>query len=72
MSASAEIALDDDVLEALDAFIADHEAPPAEPMTRQDALNIIIRDWLMGQGYMALPGDDSQIVPAMEAAQVPK
>ena len=40
-------------------------------MTYDNAVNVIVRDWLMGQGYIPLP-DDAGITPALEAAKVPK
>lgn len=40
-------------------------------MTYDDAVNVIVRDWLMGQGYMPLPDDDDSIIPAPDAAKVP-
>lgn len=41
-------------------------------MSYDDAVNVIVRDWLMSQGYLDLPGDPDQITPALDAALVPK
>ena len=64
--------LDAELLAAMEKFIADRDEPPNGKMTHADAVNVILRDWLMGQGYLALPGDPDPIVPALEAAGVPK
>ena len=66
------IKLDEELLDSMEQFIADHDAPPRARMTYDDAVNVMVRDWLMGQGYLALPGDTDEIVPALEAAAVPK
>lgn len=66
------VTLEAELLEGLDRFIADRNEPPRGQMTQEDAINVILRDWLMGQGYIALPGATDAIVPALEAARVPK
>jgi hypothetical protein len=45
--------LDEDLITGLDNFIADHVHPEAGTLSRNDAINRILRDWLTGQGYVA-------------------
>lgn len=40
-------------------------------MTHDDAVQVIVRDLLMAQGYMSLPNDDASITTALDAARVP-
>lgn len=70
VASDPHIALDVDLVEALEAFIEERDAPPAARMSWNEAINVVLRDWLTGQGYLALP--DEEIVPALEAANVPK
>lgn len=66
------ITLEDELLDGLEQFIADRNEPPRGKMTCDDAVNVIVRDWLMGQGYMPLPGNPDDITPALAAAKAPK
>jgi len=66
------IKLEEELLDGVEQFIADRDSPPRGKMTYADAVNVIVRDWLMGQGYVPLPGDPGEITPALEAARVPK
>lgn len=66
------VELEQELLDGLDRFIADRAEPPRGTMTYDDAVNVILRDWLMGQGYVPLPADPDGITPALEAAQVPR
>jgi len=66
------IALEEELLDGIEQFIANRDEPPRGRMTHEDAVNVILRDWLMGQGYLALPDDPDIIVPALDASQVPK
>jgi hypothetical protein len=66
------VKLDEDLLDGIEQFIADRDEAPRGKMTYADAINVIVRDWLMGQGYLELPGDPDGVVPALEAARVPK
>lgn len=68
----AKLELDDALSEGLDCFIEDRDRPPRGLMTRDEALSVIVRDWLMSQGYIPLPDDPNSITPALEAAEVPK
>lgn len=68
----AKLELDDKLSEGLDRFIEDRDRPPRGHMTRDEALSVIVRDWLMGQGYIPLPDDPTPITPVLEAAEVPK
>ena len=65
------ITLEAELLDGLEQFIADRNEPPRGKMTHDDAVNVIVRDWLMGQGYMPLPGNSDDITPALEVAKVP-
>ena len=64
--------IEDDLLDGVEQFIADRDEPPRGRMSHEDAVNVIVRDWLMAQGYIALPGDQDSITPALDAAVVPK
>lgn len=66
------VKLDEELLDGIEQFIADRDEPPHGKMTHQDAINVIVRDWLMGQGYLDLPDDPDGIVTALDAAKVPK
>lgn len=66
------VKLEDELLDGLEGFIADRDEPPRGKMSYDDAINVIVRDWLMGQGYVELPGDPDPITPALDAALVPK
>src|SRR5690554_6244916 len=65
------IVIEDDLLAALERFISHRDEPPRGRMTRTDAINVILRDWLVGQGYLELPPDQGAITNALEAAKVP-
>lgn len=65
------VKLGDDLLDGIENFIADGGQPPRGKMSYEDAVNIAVRDWLMSQGYLALPDDPDTIVPALDAAEVP-
>ena len=67
----ASVALDDGLLDGLARFMADRSEPPGAITDVESAANVIIRDWLQGQGYMPLPSDDD-IIPAMDASAVPR
>ncbi|MET3925912.1 hypothetical protein [Devosia sp. 2618] len=67
------VRLDEDLLNGIENFIADRNDPPLGKMSLEDAVNVILGDWLMGQGYVPLPDDpDETITPALEAARIPK
>ena len=66
------VKLDEELLDGIEQFISDRDEPPHGKMTHQDAINVIVRDWLTGQGYLSLPDDPDGIVTALEAAKVPK
>lgn len=67
------VRLDEELLDGIENFIADQDAPPRGKMTVDDAVNIMLRDWLMGQGYLAIPGDEEvEVVTALDAAKVPR
>lgn len=66
------VKLDDDLLDGIENFIADRGQAPRGKMSYEDAVNIAVRDWLMSQGYLALPDDPDSIVTALDAAKVPR
>lgn len=66
------VTLEEDLLEGLAQFMAVRDAAPNGKMTNDDAVNVIVRDWLMAQGYIPLPGSPDDIRPALEAAHVPE
>lgn len=66
------VKLDEELLDGIEQFIADRDEPPRGKMTYDDAINVMVRDWLMGQGYIPPPGDADEITPALEAGKVPK
>jgi hypothetical protein len=66
------VKLDEELLDGVEQFIADRDEPPRDKMTYDDAVNVIVRDWLMSQGYIPLPNADDAIIPALEAARCPR
>jgi hypothetical protein len=66
------VKVEEELLNGIEQFIASRDEPPRGKMTYDDAVNVIIRDWLMGQGYIELPGDAEGIIPALEAANIPE
>jgi hypothetical protein len=56
------------VLDAIDRFIAKSDVPPAIRLTREDALVVIARDWLMGQGYLPIPQAPGELVDTNPSA----
>lgn len=65
------VKLDDELIDGVEQFIADRNQPPRGKMSYDDAVNVIVRDWLMGQGYIPLPDDPNEITLALDAAKVP-
>jgi len=65
------IALDVELTAALQKFIEHRDVPPSPRMTDNDAVNVIVRDWLTGQGFLELPEAADDVTPALEAARVP-
>lgn len=68
----AKLELENKLVDGLDRFIEDRDRPPRGHMTRDEAISVIVRDWLMSQGYIPLPDDPNPITPALQAAEVPK
>jgi hypothetical protein len=66
------VKLEEELLDGVEQFIAERNEPPRGKMTYDDAINVIVRDWLMGQGFIPLPDDPDQVTPALEAARMPK
>jgi hypothetical protein len=61
--------LDRDLLVGLDAYLKE-QSDGAAKLTREEALTVIVRDWLQGQGYLAIPGEKKHTT-ARKAAGVP-
>ena len=68
---TTRVSLRADLLEGLQKFIAHRDEPPVGRMSSDDAVNAIVEDWLMGQGYLPLPGETEAVETAIEAAEVP-
>ena len=60
--------LDAATLAALDRFIDKSDEPPAPRLSRQEAINVVVQDWLMGQGFMPIPQEPGAGVETNEAA----
>ncbi len=54
----------------VDKFIAERDLPPNPRMSRDEALQVIVRDWLQSQGHVALP-DGETVAPVSEASELP-
>jgi len=52
--------LDEDLINGLDSFIADRDKEGAGHLSRNDAINAILREWLTGQGYVERQPDDPE------------
>jgi hypothetical protein len=65
------VRLEEELLDGVEQFIADRDDPPRGKMTYVDAVNVIVRDWLMAQGYLPMPGDTEAITTALDAANIP-
>ena len=66
------VKLDDALLAGIEQFIAHRNEPPRGKMSHDDAVNVIVEDWLIAQGYMALPDDAGTATKALDAADVPQ
>jgi hypothetical protein len=51
--------LDDDLIAGIDSFIAEHNNTEAGALSRNDAINRILRDWLQRHNYVA-PDNESR------------
>ena len=65
----SKIRLDTELLGGLETFRR-HQEDGRVPLSREEAANIILRDWLQGQGYLPIPGDKNHTTAAA-AAKVP-
>lgn len=52
--------LDEDLINGLDRFIADRQEEGAGHLSRNDALNAILREWLTAQRYIDRQPDDPE------------
>jgi hypothetical protein len=60
--------LDAATLAALDRFIDKSDEPPTPRLSREEAVNVVVQDWLMAQGYMPIPQEPGETVETNEAA----
>jgi hypothetical protein len=60
-----------ELLTGIDRLIDARDVPPARRLSREEAIQMIVRDWLQGQGYVALP-DGETVVPVIAASRVPR
>ena len=60
-----------ELLTGIDRLIDDRDVPPTPRLGREEALQMIVRDWLQGQGYVALP-DGESVIPVAAASRVPR
>lgn len=63
------IRLDTELLGGLERFRR-QQSDGGIALSREDAANVILRDWLQGQGYLPIPGDKKHTTAAA-AAKVP-
>lgn len=67
------VKLDHALLDELEQFRADRNGPPRGRMAYDDAINVIVKDWLLGQGYVPLSEDgEEEIIRMMDADNVSK
>jgi hypothetical protein len=66
------VKLDDELLDGIEQFIAHRNEPPRGKMSYDDAVNVIIEDWLIAQGYLSLPNETNAATKALDAAEVPE
>ncbi|MDB5529816.1 MAG: hypothetical protein JWR51_2919 [Devosia sp.] len=52
--------LDEDLINGIDRFIADRAEEGAGHLSRNDAINAILREWLTDQGYIERQPDDPE------------
>lgn len=58
--------LSDELIDGIDKYVARAAVPPNVRLTREEAVEVIVRDWLQSQGYLPLP-DGSEIAPVNSA-----
>lgn len=58
------IKIDDELMDGIENFIADRNEPPRGKMSLDDAVNVMVKDWLMSQGYVPIPDEPAIAVPA--------
>ncbi len=58
----------DDMMDAVERFIEAQDVPPNPRMEPAEAVQVIVRDWLQGQGYLPLPDGDRVTRSAPDAA----
>jgi hypothetical protein len=52
--------LDEDLINGIDRFIADRAEQGAGHLSRNDAINAILREWLTDQNYIERQPDDPE------------
>lgn len=58
-----------ELLSGIDRLIDDQDVPPNPRLSREEALQMIVGDWLQGQGYVAMP-DGKKVVPVTAASRI--
>lgn len=58
-----------ELIAGINKLIADQDVPPNPRLTQDEALLMIVRDWLQGQGYVAMP-DGKRVVPVAVASRI--
>ena len=67
------VSLEEGLLDGIEQFISARDEPPRGKMSYDDAVNVIIKDWLISQGYLPLPDEAAgPVTSALEAAEVPE
>ncbi len=52
----------------VDRLVENLDVPPNPRLSREQALQMIVRDWLQGQGYVPLP-DGGRVIPVTAASK---
>ena len=63
------VKLDEELLDGVEQFVGDRDQPPNGKMSYEDATNVIVIDWLMGQGYIPLPDSSDEATPDHHTAR---
>ena len=67
MTGMTSIKIDDEMMDGIENFIADRDESPRGKMSLDDAVYVMIKDWLMSQGYISISDEPAFDVPAKVA-----